>query len=102
MALERLMHEHKIKLNIRMEIGSNEAIKQAIVGDLGVSVLSRHTLALDVASGQLATLDVEHFPIQRQWYVVHLAGKQLSTVAQTFLDYLRSIADMAAAPENAS
>jgi len=92
MALERLMNEHNVKLNIRMEIGSNEAIKQAIVGDLGISVLSQHTLALYSATGKLATLDVEHFPIKRQWHVVHLAGKQLSIVAQTFLDYLRSIA----------
>lgn len=56
-------------------------------------VLSRHTLALDVAMGQLATLDVEHFPIERQWYAVYLAGKQPSTVARTFLEYLRSAAE---------
>ncbi|HEY9051131.1 MAG TPA: LysR substrate-binding domain-containing protein [Gammaproteobacteria bacterium] len=92
-AVERLFHEHKLKLNVRMEIGSNEAIKQAIVGDLGISVLSRHTLALDAAMGQLATLDVEHFPINRQWYVVYPTGKQPTVVAQTFLEYLHSAAD---------
>jgi len=92
-AVERLFQDHKLALNVRMELGSNEAIKQAIVGGLGVSVLSRHTLALDAATGQLITLDVEQFPIERQWFAVSPAGKQLSIVAQTFLEYLRSATD---------
>ena len=92
MAVERLFQEHKLKLNVRMELGSNEAIKQAIVGGLGVSVLSRHTLALDGAMGQVIMLDVKHFPIERQWYVVSPTGKQLSIVAQTFQKFLHGAA----------
>jgi DNA-binding transcriptional LysR family regulator len=92
-AIERLFQDHKLALNVRMELGSNEAIKQAIVGGLGVSVLSHHTLALDAAMGQLITLDVKHFPIERQWFAVSPTGKQLSIVAQTFLEYLHSAAD---------
>ncbi len=88
-ALERLFADHGHPLKVRMELGSNEAIKQAIVGGLGVSVLSRHTLALDAPLGQLAILDVVGFPIERQWYVAYPAGKQLSIVARTFLDYLK-------------
>ncbi|MBI3562960.1 MAG: LysR family transcriptional regulator [Gammaproteobacteria bacterium] len=88
-ATERLFAEHGLTFKIRMELGSNEAIKQAIVGGLGVSVLSRHTLALDAPLGQLAILDVEDFPIERHWYVVYPAGKQLSVVARTFLEYLK-------------
>jgi len=88
-ALERLFADNGLIIKVRMELGSNEAIKQAIVGGLGVSVLSRHTLALDAPMGQLAILDVAGFPIERQWYVVYPAGKQLSIVARTFLDYLK-------------
>ncbi len=88
MAAERLFEAHRLKPTVRMELGSNEAIKQAIVGGLGVSVLSRHTLTLDAAMGQLAILDVEHFPILRYWYTAYPKGKQLSVVARTFLDYL--------------
>lgn len=88
-ALERLFADHGLTIKMRMELGSNEAIKQAIVGGLGVSVLSRHTLALDAPMGQLAILDVAGFPIERQWYVAYPAGKQLSIVARTFLDYLK-------------
>jgi DNA-binding transcriptional LysR family regulator len=92
MAVERLFRAHKLDIKVRMELGSNEAIKQAIVGGLGVSVLSRHTLALYAAMGQLVILDVRHFPIERQWYAVYPAGKQLSIVAKTFLDFLRNVA----------
>ena len=65
MATERFFSEQNKKLKVRMELGSNEAIKQAIVGRLGIAVLSRHTLALDAPMGQLAILDVEGFQIGR-------------------------------------
>jgi DNA-binding transcriptional LysR family regulator len=88
-AVQRLFDEHGLSLQVRMELGSNEAIKQAIIGGLGVSVLSRHTLVLEVATGQLAILDVEGFPIQRYWYAAYPMGKQLSVVARTFFTYLQ-------------
>lgn len=88
-AVERLFANRELALKVRMELGSNEAIKQAIVGGLGLSVLSRHTLALDAPMGQLTILDVEQFPIVRHWYVAYPAGKQLSIVARTFLDFLK-------------
>jgi DNA-binding transcriptional LysR family regulator len=89
-AFQKLLDSQKLSVKVRLELGSNEAIKQAIAGGLGLSVLSRHTLLTD--SGDLTILDVEGFPIQRQWYVVYLAGKQLSVVAGTFLDYLQEAA----------
>ena len=75
-------------MKVRLELGSNEAIKQAIAGGLGISVLSEHCLVSEGKSGELTILDVEHFPIERRWYVSHIAGKKLSTIAKTFLDYL--------------
>ena len=93
MATESLFTERNKKLKVRMELGSNEAIKQAIVGRLGIAVLSRHTLALDGSTGQLAELDVEGFPLKRHWYFAYPAGKQLSIVAKTFLEYLRQAND---------
>ena len=88
-AVERLFEARGLAIKVRMELGSNEAIKQGIIGGLGLSVLSRHTLVLEVATGQLAILNVEGFPIQRYWYVVYPAGKQLSVVASAFLAYLQ-------------
>jgi LysR family transcriptional regulator, low CO2-responsive transcriptional regulator len=88
LATEQFFAENRIDIKVEMEIGSNEAIKQAIVGGLGLSVLSRYSLALEGLNGHLTVLDVEGFPIQRRWYVIYPASKQLSIVAQTFLDYL--------------
>ena len=87
-AVEKLFDEQNISVKVKLELGSNEAIKQAIVGGLGLSVLSLHTLALEGATGKLAILDVEHFPIERNWFVVYPNGKQLSVVATAFLGYL--------------
>ena len=87
-AIQRLFDEHELTLKVKLELGSNEAIKQAIAGGLGVSVLSRHTLIPEGATPELTVLDVEHFPIRRYWYIVYPAGKQLSVVARTYFDYL--------------
>lgn len=87
-AVQSLFEEHKLTLKVRLDLGSNEAIKQAIAGGLGISVLSHHTIALDGPMHELTVLDVEHFPIERYWYAVYPSGKQLSVVARTFVDYL--------------
>lgn len=89
-SVQKMFDEQGLSLNIKMEFDSNEAIKQAIAGGMGISVLSLHTLALEGASGQLAILDVVGFPIQNQWYVCHIAGKQISVIAQTFLQFLQT------------
>lgn len=87
---EHIFSKQDLKLKIRMTLGSNEAIKQAILGGLGISVLSRHTLALDAPMSQLVILDVKGFPIDRQWHYAYPSGKQLSVVAQAFLGYLQN------------
>jgi DNA-binding transcriptional LysR family regulator len=100
-AIQKLLDEQGLSVKVRLELGSNEAIKQAIAGGLGLSVLSRHTITPDTR-GELTVLDVQGFPIERQWYVVHLAGKQLSVVASTFLQYLQEAAPRLSARVNNS
>ena len=87
---ESFVAKQGLKLKTRMTLGSNEAIKQAILGGLGISVLSRHTLTLDSHKDQLAILDVNGFPINCQWHYAYPSGKKLSIVAQTFLAYLQN------------
>ncbi len=86
-ALERLFEEHALKVAPRMELGSNEALKQAVLAGLGIAVMSRHSLALH-APDQFSILNVEGFPIRRQWYAVYPAGRRRTVVARTFLDFL--------------
>jgi DNA-binding transcriptional LysR family regulator len=70
-----------------MELGSNEAIKHAVLAGLGLSVLSLHSMTLEGPQGPLALLDVNGFPIMRQWFIVHPKGRSLSLVAQSFLEF---------------
>ena len=92
--LERLFKDLALDLNVRMELGSNEAIKQAVIGGLGVSLLSRSTLSNDPAQEGLTILDVEGFPIRRHWYFVQQKEKKLSVVAETFHDFLLAHIDI--------
>ena len=87
-AILDLFKQEQVEVKVKLELGSNEAIKQAIAGNLGISVLSEHCLISEGKSGELTILDVQHFPIKRRWYVSYLAGKKLSVIAKTFLDYL--------------
>ena len=87
---ESFFTKQNLKLKTKMTLGSNEAIKQAMLGGLGVSVLSRHTLTLDSHKDQLVVLDVKGFPINCQWHYAYPSGKNLSIVAQTFLAYLQN------------
>jgi DNA-binding transcriptional LysR family regulator len=83
----RLFEEKGLRPNVRMEMGSNEAIKHAVVAGLGVSVISLHTITLEGPKGPVAIVDVEQFPIMKQWFIAYPKSKDLSLVAKTFLDY---------------
>jgi DNA-binding transcriptional LysR family regulator len=82
--------QHRLAPKVRIELSTNEAVKQAILAGLGVSVLSRYTLGLDTEQRQLAILDVVGFPIERWWQFTYPVGKQISPVARAFLNFVRS------------
>ncbi len=85
---DQLMKEHGITIEPYMELGSSEALKQAVMAGLGIAVLSLHSVQLERDVNKLAVLDVVGFPIKRRWYAVHLKGRKLSLVARTFLEYI--------------
>ena len=85
---DRILEEHGVKIDPYMELGSSEALKQAVMAGLGIAFLSLHSVQLERDVGKLTVLDVEGLPLVRRWYAVHLKGKKLSLVARTFLDYI--------------
>lgn len=87
-AMERFFAERGVRLRTGMEMRSNEAVQQAVQAGLGLGIVSIHTLELELETGRLAVLDVEGFPIMRQWYIVHRAGKRFSPVAQAFKSFV--------------
>ncbi len=88
MTAENFFHERGVQLRVRMTMSSNEAVKQLVAGGLGLSVLSRNTVAAEASSGDIAILDVQGFPILRQWHAVHHKNKRLTAVAERFLGFL--------------
>jgi LysR family transcriptional regulator, low CO2-responsive transcriptional regulator len=74
-------------VQMRMELGSNETIKQAVMAGIGIALISAHTIAAEVASGRLVCLDLEDLPILRRWYVVNRTDRALSPAARAFRDF---------------
>jgi DNA-binding transcriptional LysR family regulator len=85
----KVFAEHGLKANVRMELDSNEAIREAILGGLGISILSRYTLGVEPEPAGLTCLDVEGFPLQSQWHFAYPVSKHLSAAARAFLEFAR-------------
>jgi DNA-binding transcriptional LysR family regulator len=73
---------------ITMTSSSNETIKQAVIAGMGVSLISRHTIGLELKLGMLAVLPVEGLPLMRSWYVTHRRSMPLLPVHQQLCNYL--------------
>jgi DNA-binding transcriptional LysR family regulator len=84
--------QHRFRPKVRLELGSNEAIKQAVAGGLGLAVVSWHALAAVHADEGLAVLPLESFPIHSKWWILYPRGKRLSPIASQFMGHLRETA----------
>jgi DNA-binding transcriptional LysR family regulator len=98
LAMERFFAERGIAPRHGMQMTRNEAIKQSVRAGLGLSVVSLHTIELELETGRLRVLDVEGFPLERQWHLVYRKGKRLSPAARAFRDFVVSEATAIAAP----
>jgi DNA-binding transcriptional LysR family regulator len=87
-AIERFFEQHGVGFNTGIEMTSNEAIKQAVEAGLGLGIVSIHTLELELETQRIKILDVEDFPISRQWYILQRKGKRLSPAAKAFKDFV--------------
>ncbi len=89
-AVDRLLVEQGVQIVPYMELGSSEAIKQGVMAGLGISVLSRRNLRLELVNNHIVILNVKGFPLIRRWYAVHMKKKRLSLAAWTFLQFILS------------
>jgi DNA-binding transcriptional LysR family regulator len=85
---EQVFKQHLFSPARSVTLGSNESIKQAVMAGMGVSLISLHTLALELRSRELALLDVNGTPVERTWQVVHLRSKRLSPTCIAFRRFL--------------
>jgi DNA-binding transcriptional LysR family regulator len=87
-AMERVFAKARVKVQVVMEMPSNETIKQAVMAGMGLAFLSLRTVRHELAAGRLVLLDIVGLPIERQWFVTHRRGKRLSPAAAAFKQFL--------------
>ncbi len=87
-ALEEFLHVHRVQPMLLMEMPSDEAIKQAVMAGLGISLVSRHIIGLELQHGLIAAPRVDGLPVQRRWHLVTGSAKMLSPAAEAFRYFL--------------
>ncbi|MFA5372407.1 MAG: LysR family transcriptional regulator [Sideroxydans sp.] len=86
--VERFFDSHALQLPTHMEMDTNEAIKQSVQAGLGIGIISRHGIELELETKRLVILDVDGFPIVRHWYIVQRKNKRSSMSAVEFEHFL--------------
>lgn len=97
-AMERFFKESGMPIRHGMQMTRNEAVKQAVRSGLGLSVVSLHTIELELETRRLVVLDVQGFPLERKWYLVYRRGKRLSPAANAFREFVLQEGPAIAAP----
>ncbi len=87
--MEEELGRVRVNLKKAMELGSTEAIKQAVAANLGVSIVSKFAISLEILQGRLAVARLPEFNLRRQLFVIHHGGRTLSPAAQEFCSLLR-------------
>jgi len=83
-AMESFFSQAKLQPRLGMVLQTNDAIKQAVMANLGLGFLSLHTIAMELQSRRLVVLPVNGAPLVRAWNVVHPLSKLLSPAAEAF------------------
>ncbi|MEX1216743.1 LysR family transcriptional regulator [Saccharospirillum sp.] len=90
LALEQHCHQQRLRMVPQMEVGSNEALKHAVIAGIGVAILPRLSVLAELKLGSLKTLPLEGFPIRRSWCLVYPTGKSLSPVTRRFVEHIQA------------
>lgn len=90
---DEFFRQQGVKLRVGLELGDNSAVKEAVAAGLGIALLSRHVLRMELALKRLVVLDVQGLPLRRQWFVVHREDKHLSRAAIAFKAFLLTSAE---------
>jgi LysR family transcriptional regulator, low CO2-responsive transcriptional regulator len=88
LATELQFAQAGVPIPASLELGNIEATKEGVAAGLGIAVLPYESVALELRKGDLVVLGVQGFPLQRQWYVVHVKGRRLSLAANALRQLL--------------
>lgn len=88
LVMERFIHENNLPVLKKMELTSNEAVKQAVLAGLGSSIMPLIGIKNELNAGELQIVPVKNFPIITNWHLIWLKNKKFSGAAKAYLDYL--------------
>ena len=88
MAVDQHFRKMRLKPDIRLELGSNEAVKESVAGGLGIGVVSRHALHGLKKEHGVSVIEIDGFPLPSAWHIVHPASKKLPPLAVAFKQHL--------------
>ncbi|OHV13055.1 LysR family transcriptional regulator [Kushneria phosphatilytica] len=91
MALEKYAHQQQLALDHKLELGTSEAIKQGVMAQLGVAVLPRMAVQLELQSGLLAVPELPGFPLRHSWGVVQHRERYPTPITEAFMQLLREL-----------
>jgi DNA-binding transcriptional LysR family regulator len=86
--MEKFLLNNKIVVRKKMELTSNEAVKQAVIAGLGCSIMPLIGIKNELQNGDLQIIPTKGFPIESVWYLIWLKGKKHSPVALSYLSFL--------------
>jgi len=86
--MEKFILKNRLPVKKKMELTSNEAVKQAVIAGMGFSIMPLIGIKNELTNGQLQIIPVEGFPIKSDWNLIWLKEKSFSTIADYFLNYL--------------
>jgi DNA-binding transcriptional LysR family regulator len=91
--MEQYFKKHNIQVRKKMELTSNEAVKQAVIAGLGNSVMPLIGIRNELLNGDLKIIPAVGFPIKSKWHLIWLKEKKLSPVAEAYIDFIRKNKD---------
>ena len=86
--MEAFVQRHRMPVSKKLELSSNEAVKQAVIAGLGCSIMPIISMKNELDSKQLRILPLKAFPLLSMWRLIWLKGKKFSPVAEAFLRYI--------------
>ncbi|MEI7735589.1 MAG: LysR family transcriptional regulator [Ferruginibacter sp.] len=87
--MEQFINRNKLPVKKKMELTSNEAVKQAVIAGMGYSIMPLIGIKNELNNGQLQIIPVKGFPIKSVWSLIWLKNKRFSPVAEAFLKYVK-------------
>ncbi len=87
--MEKFIQKNNLPVKKKMELTSNEAVKQSVIAGLGCSIMPLIGIKNELQCGELQIIPVKGFPIKSVWNLIWLKGKRHSPVATSFLHYLK-------------